>query len=148
MEREAERVFNGLKKDISTYVELKFRLLKLIATERIARVVAILSHSIILVLLIFFTILFLFISLGFYLGELLGSVALGFLIVSGLYFLLALAAYLGKRGMQVKIMNILITVIQAGDDDDEDKNAESAGEAHPGKEGSEKAQQDSGRTPG
>lgn len=146
MEREADRVFHGLKEDILTYVELKFRLLKLIATERIARVVAILSHSIILVLLISFTILFLFISLGFYLGELLGSVALGFLIVSGLSFLLTIAACLGKKRIQVKIINILITTIQAGDDDEEDKNAESAGEAHPGKKGSEKTQQDSGKT--
>ena len=39
---------------------------------------AVFSYGIVLILLAFFTILFLFLALGFFLGELLGSMALGF----------------------------------------------------------------------
>ena len=81
MENTAGNIFTELKEDISTYARLKLRLLKLMAIERTAIVLAVLSHSLILLLLSFFTVLFLFVALGCYLGELLDSPALGFLIV-------------------------------------------------------------------
>ena len=84
MENAAEKIFTELKEDISTYARLKLRLLKLMAIERTAIVLAVLSHSLILLLLSFFTVLFLFVALGCYLGELLDSPALGFLIVGGI----------------------------------------------------------------
>ena len=78
MENTAGKIFTELKEDISTYARLKLRLLKLMAIERTAIVLAVLSHSLILLLLSFFTVLFLFVALGCYLGELLDSPALGF----------------------------------------------------------------------
>lgn len=78
MEKEAEKIFCELREDISTYLQLKYKLLKLNATERVAKLIAILSQGIILILLFFFTILFLFLALGFFLGDCLGSTALGF----------------------------------------------------------------------
>lgn len=80
MENTAGKIFTELKEDISTYARLKLRLLKLMAIERTAIVLAVLSHSLILLLLSFFTVLFLFVALGCYLGELLDSPALGFLL--------------------------------------------------------------------
>lgn len=78
MENTAGKIFTELKEDISTYARLKLRLLKLMAIERTAIVLAVLSHSLILLLLSFFTVLFLFVALGCYLGELLDSPALRF----------------------------------------------------------------------
>ena len=75
MENTAGKIFTELKEDISTYARLKLRLLKLMAIERTAIVLAVLSHSLILLLLSFFTVLFLFVALGCYLGELLDSPA-------------------------------------------------------------------------
>lgn len=54
MENAAEKIFTELKEDISTYARLKLRLLKLMAIERTAIVLAVLSHSLILLLLSFF----------------------------------------------------------------------------------------------
>ena len=66
MENTAGKIFTELKEDISTYARLKLRLLKLMAIERTAIVLAVLSHSLILLLLSFFTVLFLFVALGCY----------------------------------------------------------------------------------
>ena len=93
MENTAGKIFTELKEDISTYARLKLRLLKLMAIERTAIVLAVLSHSLILLLLSFFTVLFLFVALGCYLGELLDSPALGFLIVGGFYLLFTLIVW-------------------------------------------------------
>ena len=88
MENIAEKTFAELKEDISTYVELRLELLNLNTYERVAKTMAVFSYGIVLVLLAFFAILFLFLALGFFLGELLGSMALGFVLVVGMYLLL------------------------------------------------------------
>ena len=102
MEKEAEKIFCELREDISTYLQLKYKLLKLNATERVAKLIAILSQGIILILLFFFTILFLFLALGFYLG-------------------LVVAFLLGRHKVQEKIVNIMINALWAEEDgNDED----------------------------
>ncbi len=121
MEKEAEKIFCELREDISTYLQLKYKLLKLNATERVAKLIAILSQGIILILLFFFTILFLFLALGFFLGDCLGSTALGFLIVGGIYLGLVVAFLLGRHKVQEKIVNIMINALWAEEDgNDED----------------------------
>lgn len=117
MEKDAGRVFNELKEDVSIYLRLKLRLLRLTATERIARLIAILSHGVILVLFIFFATLFFFLALGFFLGDLLDNTALGFLIVGGIYLLFSFILILGKEWIRVKIMNIVISTIQEDKDE-------------------------------
>ena len=119
MENTAGKIFTELKEDISTYARLKLRLLKLMAIERTAIVLAVLSHSLILLLLSFFTVLFLFVALGCYLGELLDSPALGFLIVGGFYLLFTLIVWGMKHGIRIGIMNMVIEALQANDDEDD-----------------------------
>lgn len=122
MEQDAEKIFTDLKDDISTYAGLKLRLLKLMAIERAAGIMAALSHGLILMLFGFFTILFLFIALGFYLGELLDSVALGFLIICGIYLILSLCFIWAKENIRVKLTNVIIDAFQTNDDDDDYNN--------------------------
>ena len=69
MENTAGKIFTELKEDISTYARLKLRLLKLMAIERTAIVLAVLSQSLIILLLNYITDMFLFVSLGCYLGD-------------------------------------------------------------------------------
>lgn len=120
MEKDAEKIFCELKEDVSAYVELKYRLLKLNATERIARFTAVLLVGVIFVLLIFFTILFLFFSLGFFLGAWFGSTALGFLLVGGVSLALLFVLLLSKDKIRKKIMNLTIRTIWAGEEECED----------------------------
>lgn len=123
MENNAEKRFTDLKKDISTFTGLKFRLLKLMAIERAAGVLSVFSHSLILLLFAFFTILFLFVALGFYLGDLLGSIALGFLIIGGIYLVLTVVFTWAKGGIRLQFMNIFINAMQTNNEED-DNNGE------------------------
>ena len=144
MENAAEKIFTELKEDISTYARLKLRLLKLMAIERTAIVLAVLSHSLILLLLSFFTVLF--VALGYYLGELLDSPALGFLIVGGIYLLFTLIVWGMKDGIRIRLMNTVIEALQANDDeDDKDQSQNSSRPGYPGEEGEPTAVSGNGR---
>ena len=116
MENIAEKTFAELKEDISTYVELRLELLKLNTYERVAKTMAVFSYGIVLVLLAFFAILFLFLALGFFLGELLGSMALLFGIT--MFF---------KRKITSKVMNEIITAMMSKDEKDNEETTDPAG---------------------
>lgn len=121
MEKDAEKVFIGLKQNISTYCGLQLELLKLNTYERVAKVTAILSHGIILILLAFFATLFLFLALGFFLGERLNSISLGFVIVAALYLLLFFILIASKEKIHLKVSNIIIEAILEKDDHNDEK---------------------------
>lgn len=123
MENDAEKIFTDLKEDISIFAGLKFRLLKLMAIEKAAGVLSVFSHSLILLLFAFFTILFLFIALGFYLGDLLGSIAWGFLIIGGIYLILTVVFTWARGGIRMQFMNIFINAMQTNNEEN-DNNGE------------------------
>lgn len=122
MEQNAENILEQVKSDLSAYAEMKLRILKLTAIERAADILASLSHGLVLVLFGFFSVLFLFMALGFYLAEVLGSAALGFLIVGGVYLLLTLLFILMQDKFRLTLMNKLINAFRAKDEDDEKKD--------------------------
>lgn len=119
MEKDAEKVFHELKNDVSDYVELKLELLKLSTYERIGKVTAILSYGLVLLFLAFFAVLFVFIALGFFLGERLGSVSSGFAIVAALYLVLLTVILMNKEKIRIKVLNIIIAALMANDDKDD-----------------------------
>ena len=49
MDQNAENILNQVKGDLSTYAEMRLRILKLTAIERAAGILATLSHGLILV---------------------------------------------------------------------------------------------------
>ena len=115
MKKDPEEVFDRLKKDTSTYLELKLELLKLNTYERAGKIISLLSYGLVLMFLAFFACLFVFIALGFFVGEYLGDTALGFLLVAAIYLLLiALSAFKGAC-IREKIMNIIIASLLAND---------------------------------
>ena len=122
MENIAEKTFAELKEDISTYVELRLELLKLNTYERVAKTMAVFSYGIVLVLLAFFAILFLFLALGFFLGEL-----LGFVLVVGMYLLLFGITMFFKRKITSKVMNEIITAMMSKDEKDNEETTDPAG---------------------
>ncbi len=115
MKKDPEEVYDRLKKDTSTYLELKLELLKLNTYERAGKLISLLSYGLVLMFLAFFACLFVFIALGFFVGEYLGDTALGFLLVAAIYLLLiALIAFKGAC-IREKIMNIIIASLLAND---------------------------------
>ena len=75
----------------------------------------------------FFAILFLFLALGFFLGELLGSMALGFVLVVGMYLLLFGITMFFKRKITSKVMNEIITAMMSKDEKDNEETTDPAG---------------------
>lgn len=122
MERDAEKIVSQVKDDLSTYAEMRLRMLKLTAIERAAGILATLSHGLILVLFGFFSVWFLLMALGFFLAECLGNMALGFLLVGGIYLLLTVLFILMQGKCRLSLMNKMINAFQAKEDDDEKKD--------------------------
>ncbi len=116
MEKETGEIFRKLKKDLTTYMELKLGLLKLDTYERIGKVVAVLSYGIILLFLVFFTILFISLTLGSWLGTLLNSTAYGFGIIALLYLLLIALIIKNKEKISGKVQDVILSALTANDD--------------------------------
>ncbi|SEF94323.1 MULTISPECIES: phage holin family protein [Parabacteroides] len=116
MENDSEKFFGKLKNDISAYVELKLELLKLSTYERTGKVIAVLSYNLVLLFLAFFAILFIFLALGFFLGDLFNSSGLGFVSVAILYILLIGIIVINKNKISNAILNEVIIAMTANDD--------------------------------
>lgn len=119
MEKDSGKIFSELKKDVTAYMESKLELLKLSTYERTGKVISVLSYGLILLFLGFFAILFIFMAVGFFLGEWLGSSGAGLGIVALLYLLLIGIILLTKDRIRTKIINEVIAALSANDDKNE-----------------------------
>ena len=95
---------------------------------------AVFSYGIVLVLLAFFAILFLFLALGFFLGEILNSVALGFLLVVGMYLLLFGLILLFREKISARVTNEIITAMMSKDEKEDEETTDPAGDITGGTE--------------
>lgn len=133
MEKDSENIFGKLKDDLTAYVKLKLELLKLNTYERIGELTATLSYGLVLLFLAFFSVLFIFISLGFLLGEALDSAAAGFGIVAGIYLVCLGVILLVRNKLREKILNVVIAALVAHDEkkdesDNGQQNTDTTGE--------------------
>jgi len=115
MKKEPEQFFQELKRDITTFAELKVELLKLETFERTGKVISVLAFGLLIVSLVFFLILFIFIALGFFFSEWLGSYGLGFSAVAILYLLLIGLSMLFKNKIRMLMLNIVIDAFMDND---------------------------------
>ena len=119
MEKDSGKIFSELKKDVTAYMESKLELLKLSAYERTGKFISVISYGFILLFLGFFAILLIFMAVGFFLGEWLGSSGAGLGIVALLYLLLIGIILLTKDRIRTKIINEVIAALSANDDKNE-----------------------------
>lgn len=129
MEKDSEQIFNRIKKDVIAFFELKFELLKLSTYERTGKVLGVLSYGLLLLFTAFFAFLFIFLALGFFLGELLNSEALGFISVALLYLVVILIIISNKDKIVKKVENEIIAALMTSDEDknnDTEKNEQQA----------------------
>lgn len=129
---DSEKVFQNLKQDVSAYMELKLELLKLNTYERTGKVIGLLSYGLILLFLAFFAVLFIFLALGFFLGEILDVPGSGFAIVALLYVAIIWIIAKNEAKIRIKILNLVIAALAANDDkqntkDDEPSTTDAAG---------------------
>ncbi len=116
MVRDSREIFCELKEDVWAYVELKLELLKLSTYERSGHLIAVLSYGLILLFLAFFAILFVFLALGFFMGDIFGSVGAGFAFVAVLYLLLIGLIVVNKQRICNTVLNIVIAALNGNDE--------------------------------
>ena len=119
MEKDSGKIFHELKEDISAYVELKLELLKLSTYERSGQLIAVLSYGLILLFLAFFAILFIFLALGFFMGDIFGSMGSGFAFVAVLYLLLIGLIIMNKGRICNTVLNVVIAALNSNDEKDD-----------------------------
>ncbi|MFC0344140.1 MULTISPECIES: hypothetical protein [Epilithonimonas] len=97
---------------IKDYTTKRLDLLKLQFTEKSSLSAGIIAFlSIVLIAFSFFIILFNF-GIAFLIGQAIGSVAYGFLIVAGFYFVLMIAVFLLKKKIVTVIANQVIEFLK------------------------------------
>jgi len=131
MEKDPGQLFRELKDDITAYAEVKFELFKLSAYERFGKVAGLLSYGLVLMFLAFFALLFIFLSAGFFLGDLFGSLGIGFGCVAVLYLIIIALVFFNKKRIQDKVLNEVIDALTTNEENGNDtkkQEADTAGE--------------------
>ena len=116
MEKYPNTIIQELREDVSAFVELKLELLKLNTYERTGKVIAVLSYGLVLLFLAFFAILFIFLALGFFLGEWIGVTGAGFGLVAVLYLLLMGLIIRNREIITTKVLNEVIATLLSNDE--------------------------------
>ncbi|MFB2118127.1 phage holin family protein [Parapedobacter sp. 2B3] len=99
---------NGVYQKSKEYIDTRLRLFKLKLVERSSRLIASLITDGLKGVLAVFVIFYLSLALGFYLSELLGSSALGFLATGGIFVLLIIAVSAFENPLERFFMNLSI----------------------------------------
>ncbi len=119
-----EQVFaktEELADTLKDYINTKIEMTKLTAAEKSSTVIANLIAG--FAVAVFFVLLIIFsgVVLGFGLGEWLGKTWIGFLIVTGLYFLLGIVVWFARgKLIRLPIMNALIKLLFKNEDTNEE----------------------------
>jgi len=124
-----ERKFsiNGVYQKSKEYIDTRFKLFRLKLVERSSRLIASLITDGLKGILAVFVIFYLSLALGFYLSELLGSSALGFLATGGIFVLLIIVVSAFETPLERFFMNLSIKRFlqkwndEIDDDDEEGK---------------------------
>lgn len=90
------------------YIDTRIKLLSLKLVERSSRLIASLLVDAVKAVFAIFVIFFLSLALGFFLGEMLGSIALGFLATGGIFALLIVIISAIEAPLERKLMNLSI----------------------------------------
>ena len=115
--------FEELKQVVIAYFEAKIQLYKIGAFEKIAKISAVLFSTLFIAMIGFFFLFFLGITTGFFFGGLLNSNALGFLIITGFYFILFLVVFIFRKKILEKfIVDKVIEKLFETEDDDKPTN--------------------------
>ncbi len=100
--------FSGSFQKAKEYIDTQIELIRLKAIAKSARVVGAIVVDIGKLLLGLIVIFFFSLALGFYLGELLGSYALGFLATGGIFLVFLLLVSIFSTKLEAKFMDLTI----------------------------------------
>ncbi len=91
---------------IKAYIQTEIELIKLLFAEKLSKILSNFLAIMVLIWLLLIGILFASLSLAFLIGERLGKMSTGFIIVSFIYLLLAVITwYLKEKVIRIPILN-------------------------------------------
>ncbi|MCD7936729.1 MAG: hypothetical protein LUG98_07710 [Tannerellaceae bacterium] len=122
MEKDSGVFFRDLKDKVTEYAELKVEYYKLSSYEVLGKATGKLSYGLILILTGIGALFFFLLSVGFFLGDLLGSYGLGFLCVTILFVLVLGLVVLSKNAIRNFVINRCLTGISKLEKEIEDGN--------------------------
>jgi len=105
---ESKFSIRGVFQKSKEYIDTRFKLFKLKLVERSSRLIASLVVDAVKTIFALFVVFFLSLALGFYLSELLGSSALGFLATGGIFVLLIVVVSAFETRLERLFMNLSI----------------------------------------
>jgi hypothetical protein len=118
-EKKVSTLFEEMRDDIGKYITSTLELGKLAAFEKISIGSSAFLYGLMLGGIALIALLFIFITSGLYLGELLNSYWQGFVIVSGFAIFLILILLLCKKPIQSTLTNRIVNFLMKQDDKDE-----------------------------
>lgn len=89
-------------KKIEEYISLRILLLKVEGTERLSEALAVLFRRIILLMFIFSVIFFASVALALWIGNIINSYVIGFLILAGVHLLILIILYIFRKQLLEK----------------------------------------------
>jgi len=117
-DKKASTVFEEMRDDVTNFITSTLELGKLEAYEKISLGSSAITYGLIIAGVALFAMLFLFLTLGLYLGELLQSSWAGFGIVSAFALFLVLIMLLVRKPFQKRITNMVVHFLMEKDDKD------------------------------
>lgn len=112
--------FSGSFRKTREYVDTQLQLLKLRTIAKTSKVISGLILDVVSLLICVLIVFFVSLALGFFLGKLMGSIALGFL-TTGVLFLFVLLILKGSRAkLQEKLINKIVAQLLSICDEDFD----------------------------
>lgn len=106
-----------LKENVKEYITIRAEIMKLRLTNKLSGVIAKMMFGVIGAVLALLLIIFGSMSVGYYFAALTGKLCMGFLIVAGIYLVVGLIIYIGRRPLVINpIKNVLIKQILADEE--------------------------------
>lgn len=120
MERQKFSI-SGVIQKVKEYIKTRKSLARLQIVERVSTMLAGVITDGLMVFIGLFALFFLSVALAFYMGEVLDSTSLGFLVVAGIYLIILIIIGLSKKGIESNLINLSIRkFLKRWNDEDED----------------------------
>lgn len=116
MEKDLQDLFTITKDNVSKYIDLRLKLLKIETYEKVGKVSSVLLLILLILFIVFFAVLFLFMGLGYYLGQVLGNQSLGMALIGGLYLILLISVILYRNKIMNNLFNLFVSELMKDDD--------------------------------
>jgi hypothetical protein len=122
MQEKHDNFFTESRKELEQYIQDRLLLLKLQATEKTARLVALLFVVLMVSLLGFFVLVFLSVMAGVYFSTTTNSLYTGFGMVTGFYLVLLLTFLFCRKWISKQVINIVIRIFFDKNEENEKSN--------------------------